>query len=386
MSKRTLLVLAALLLGVIAISAVIWQNGDDGATYKLETVEKGDISVAVTATGKVNPVTRVTVGTQVSGTISSINADFNQKVSKGQLLAQIDPTFLEAQMLEAEANAEKARAQADQTKKTLERASELFDRKLISQAEKDEASTNYELAVATLKQSMAAYNRAKISLEYTKILSPIDGIVVSRDIDVGQTVAASLQAPALFVIANDLSRIQVESTIDEVDIGKVKAGQDATFYVDAYPDERFTGKVIQVRIQPIVSQNLVSYEVIIDVTNKDNKLLPGMTANLSIIIDHKTDILKVPNMALRFQPVLSQQVYGNFVNRYGSKFDLKNGVMVWRTHEREGLQPVLVETGITDGGYTEVKSGDLTPGEMVITGVNLSPTSGSAAKRFGTGK
>jgi HlyD family secretion protein len=355
---------------VAAILASVYLGStNSGFQYKLEPIEKGDLAVVITATGRVNPVTRVQVGTQISGTISKIYADFNQKVTRGQVIAQIDPTFLNAQLQEAEANLEKAKAQVVQMKKTLERASELFDRKLISQAEKDEAVTNYDLAVAQEKQARAAYNRAEVSLQYTNIVSPIDGVVISRNVDVGQTVAASLQAPILFLIANDLSKIQVEATIGEVDIGKVKVGQEVSFYVDAYPDEKFSGRIGQVRLQPITLQNVVSYEVIIDVVNEENKLLPGMTANISIIVDTRSDVLKVPNMALRYQPSLSKSQYQTYVQLYGDRFDLKNTAMVWTLDETSELLPIPVQPGITDGQFTEVNGEKLQPGLRVITGI-----------------
>lgn len=382
MKRKWVIILFAAAGVLILIGAVYFGSSKSGTVYKTEPVQKGDVSVIITATGKVNPMTRVQVGTQVTGTISKISADFNQKVRKGEVIAQIDPTFLKAQLLEAEATMERARAQADQMKKTLERAAELFGRKLISQAEKDEASTNYDLAVAQLKQTSAAYHRAEVSLEYTNIVSPIDGVVISRNVDVGQTVAASLQAPILFLIANDLSKIHIEATIDEVDIGKVKVGQEAAFFVDAYPNEKFQGEVKQVRLQPIATQNLVSYEVIIDVTNKENKLLPGMTANLSIIVDTKKDVVKVPNMALRFQPALTQAEYKEFVNLYGDKFDLKNNSIVWTKGKDETLTPVIVDTGITDGLFTEIKSANVSPEMSVVVGVSNSATTSGAAKGF----
>lgn len=360
-------------IGIAAVVLVItaWLVFSPGSKtqYKLDRIEKGDIQVLITATGKINPVTKVQVGTQVTGTLSKIYVDFNQKVKKGQVIAQIDPTFLKAQLLEAEANLEKAKAQVDQSKKTSERASELFDRKLISQSEKEEAATNYNLALAQFKQAQAAYHRAEVSLQYTTIISPIDGVVISRNVDVGQTVAASLQAPILFVIANDLSQIQVEATIDEVDIGKVKVGQNVSFFVDAYPDEQFSGTVAQVRLQPIIAQNVVSYEVIIDVSNKENKLLPGMTANLSIIVDTKTGVFKAPNMALRYQPSLSQDQFKTFSDKYGDQFDMKNNTILWTLNEQSQLQPIVVKPGITDGNYTEIREGTVAEGVKVIVGV-----------------
>lgn len=382
MNKRKLIIGGSLVVGLILAGAIYFNNSGTPLHYKLEAVQRGDISVIITATGKVNPVTRVQVGTQISGTISKIYADFNQKVKQGQVIAQIDPTFLKAQLLEAEANMEKATAQVTQSKKTLERATELFDRKLISQAEKDEAQTNYEFSLSQQKQALAAYNRAQVSLQYTNIVSPIDGVIISRNVDVGQTVAASLQAPILFLIANDLSKIQVEATIDEVDIGKVKVGQEVTFYVDAYPDETFNGKISQVRLQPIISQNVVSYEVIIDVANEENKLLPGMTANISIIVDSKKNILKVPNMALRYQPALTQEQFSNFVKQFGNKFDLKNSTMVWTLDPQEELMPLFLDAGITDGQFTEVKSGDVKEKATVITGVSTAATSSGTSRSF----
>ncbi len=365
------------------LSVISWLAFSPGSKlqYKLDVIEKGDIQVLITATGKINPVTKVQVGTQVTGTLSRIYADFNQKVKKGQVIAQIDPTFLKAQLLEAEANLEKAKAQVDQMKKTAERATELFERKLISQSEKEEAATNYNLALAQFKQAQAAYHRAEVSLQYTTIVSPIDGVVISRNVDVGQTVAASLQAPILFVIANDLSQIQVEANIDEVDIGKVRVGQEVSFFVDAYPDEKFTGNVAQVRLQPIIAQNVVSYEVIIDVMNKENKLLPGMTANLSIIVETKTGIFKTPNMALRYQPSLTQEQFKTFSDRYGDQFDMKNNTILWTLDKQSNLEPIIVRPGITDGNYTEIREGKVTEGIRVIVGVASSGAGATGATK-----
>ncbi|HNC47624.1 MAG TPA: efflux RND transporter periplasmic adaptor subunit [bacterium] len=381
MNKKIWIIGGIAVLVAVILGWIVWGGSTAAGGYKTEAVTRGDISVVITATGKVNPVTRVQVGTQITGTISRIFADFNQKVRKGQEIAEIDPTFLKAQLLEAEANAEKAKAQVEQSKKTLDRATELFDRKLISQSEKDEALTNYNLAGAQYKQAMAAYNRAEVSLRYTSIVSPIDGVVISRNVDVGQTVAASLQAPILFVIANDLSKIQVEATIDEVDIGKVKVNQEVSFYVDAYPDEKFKGRVAQVRLQPITTQNLVSYEVIIEVENRDNKLLPGMTANLSIIVDTKKDVIKVPNMALRFQPALTQEQFKKYSAMYGDKFDLKNSAMVWTLQSGE-LAPIIVDPGLTDGQYTEIRSDQLTIEQILVSGISTVAAPGSARDRF----
>lgn len=383
MNRKTMVAIALGAAGLLAVSYLVFGNGRKEEHVRLETIQRGDVSLVITATGKINPVTRVQVGTQVTGTISKIHADFNTKVRKGDVIAQIDPTFLKAQLLEAEASAERARAQVDQAKKTLERATELYERKLISQAEKDEASTNYNLAVANAKQATAAYHRAEVSLQYTTIVSPIDGVVISRNVDVGQTVAASLQAPILFEIANDLSKIQVEAVIDEVDIGKVKVDQEATFFVDAYPEEQFRGKVAQIRLQPIVAQNLVGYEVIIDASNEESKLLPGMTANLSIVVETRKDVLRVPSAALRYQPALTQDQFTRFSSQFGDRFDLKNNSMLWRP-EGSGVFPVIVEAGITDGIFTEIRSGDVKEGMTVITGISTGPATANTTTRFKT--
>ncbi len=383
MNRKTMVAIALGAVGLLVVSYLVFGNGRKEEHVRLETIQRGDVSLVITATGKINPVTRVQVGTQVTGTISKIHADFNTKVRKGDVIAQIDPTFLKAQLLEAEASAERARAQVDQAKKTLERATELYERKLISQAEKDEASTNYNLAVANAKQATAAYHRAEVSLQYTTIVSPIDGVVISRNVDVGQTVAASLQAPILFEIANDLSKIQVEAVIDEVDIGKVKVDQEATFFVDAYPEEQFRGKVAQIRLQPIVAQNLVGYEVIIDASNEESKLLPGMTANLSIVVETRKDVLRVPSAALRYQPALTQDQFTRFSSQFGDRFDLKNNSMLWRP-EGSGVFPVIVEAGITDGIFTEIRSGDVKEGMTVITGISTGPATANTTTRFKT--
>jgi HlyD family secretion protein len=382
MNKKRWWILLSLIAVVLFVGAWFVFSTGSKLQYKMEKIDKGDIQVMITATGKINPVTKVQVGTQVTGTLSKIYVDFNQKVKKGQVIAQIDPTFLKAQLLEAEANLEKAKAQVDQSQKTSERASELFDRKLISQSEKEEAATNYNLALAQHKQAQAAYHRAEVSLQYTTIISPIDGVVISRNVDVGQTVAASLQAPILFVIANDLSQIQVEATIDEVDIGKVKVGQDVSFYVDAYSDEKFSGTVAQIRLQPIISQSVVSYEVIIDVANKENKLLPGMTANLSIIVETKKNVNKAPNMALRYQPSLTQEQFKSFSERLGGQFDMKNNTILWSLSEQGQLEPIIIKPGITDGNYTEIKEGFVSEGVKVIVGVSSGPGTTGSTKGF----
>jgi HlyD family secretion protein len=301
MKKRVLITVT-----LLAVAAAAWWFFRAGAmedyTYRTESISRGEIEKVVRATGTINPLQTVKVGSQVSGTIAKLFVDFNSVVTAGQIVAVIDSTFLAASVREAEANVQRTTAQRNEAERALNRAKELFAKDLVSQADLDAALTTYETSVAQSKQTEAALERAMVNLRYAVIRSPINGIVVSRDVDVGQTVAASLQAPQLFAIANDLSRMQVEASVDEADIGQISTGQTATFTVDAYPDENFEGEVTQVRLSPINVQNVVTYTVIIGVPNPGQKLRPGMTATASILIDKRESVLRVPAMAVRFQP------------------------------------------------------------------------------------
>ena len=281
--------------------ALLFSCKGDGPAYRTEQVSKGDIQQSVTATGTVNAVTTVLVGTQVSGTIKSLYADFNSRVTKGQLIALIDPEMLEAQLAQAKANVEKADATFRDADRTLKRNRELFAKNLIPRSDFDTAETNFDSAKAQLEQAKAAFKVAETNLRYTRILSPVDGIVISRNVDIGQTVAASFQTPTLFTIAQDLTKMQIDTNIAESDIGVVKLGQEVDFTVDAYPDITFKGKVWQKRQAPITVQNVVTYDVVIQVDNRDLKLMPGMTANVSVIIQTKREVLRLTNAATRFR-------------------------------------------------------------------------------------
>jgi HlyD family secretion protein len=270
--------------------------------FKTDEVSQGDMTVYVTATGTINAVTSVDVGTQVSGIVAKLYADFNSIVKKGQIIAQIDSTFLVQSVKDAEANLERANAQFSDSKRTLDREKILFSQGLDSQTAYDAAMTAYESNAASLKSAQAALDRAKINLAYATIYAPIDGVVINRAVNVGQTVAASFSSPTLFTIANDLKKMQVQTTVDETDIGRVSVGQEATFTVDAYPDENFSGLVTQIRLAPQSVQNVVNYIVIIDVKNDQLKLMPGMTANVKILIANLKNVTRISNMALRFQP------------------------------------------------------------------------------------
>jgi HlyD family secretion protein len=353
----------------IAVPAVLlFRSKGNEIKFRTEKIIRGDIEMAVTATGTVNPVTTVLVGTQVSGTIKNIYVDFNSPVKKGQLIARIDPALFEAQvnqaranLLLAKANLEKAQATSVDAKRTMERNKELLSKNLIAQSDFDTAETNYETADASVSaaksqvtQSEAALSSAETNLFYTKIVSPVDGIVVSRNVDVGQTVAASFQTPTLFSIAQDLTKMQIDTNVAEADIGGIKLGQNVEFTVDAYPDTTFKGKVWQIRNAPIIVQNVVTYDVVIQVDNPELKLKPGMTANVSIIVSISKDVLKIPNAALRFRPV---EKVKTAVQQKGSG--------VWILEQGEPKR-IPVSTGISDGNYTELVSGNIKDGQELI--------------------
>jgi len=313
--RRALLgTLVILVLAAASFFAFRSRNGE--VKYVTATADRGDIVDVVGATGVLQAVTTVQVGSQVSGIIQSLGADFNSIVKKGQVVARLDPSTFEARVAQNRANLVAARANVDRVRATLddarqkyERAQELAAENLLPRSDLETAKANLDGAVAQLKASEAAVaqaeanlNQAQVDLAHTVITAPIDGVVINRSVDVGQTVAASFQAPVLFVIANDLSRMQVNASIDEADIGRVRAGQDVTFRVDAYPDRTFEGKVEQVRLQPITSNNVVTYNTIISVTNDESKLMPGMTATVSLIVQKSANALRIPASALRFRP------------------------------------------------------------------------------------
>jgi HlyD family secretion protein len=347
----------------------LFKNNGNNIPFKVEKVTKGEIVSSVTATGTVNAVTTVLVGTQVSGTIKTLYVDFNSPVKKGQIIAQIDPATFEAQvgqaranLFSAKANLVKSEATVVDAKRTMERNRELVSRHLIAQSDFDTAETSYATAKASVNaakaqiaQAEAALKYAETNLEYTRIISPVDGVVISRSVDVGQTVAASFQTPTLFTIAQDLTKMQVDTNVDEADIGNVKVGQNVDFTVDAYPENIFKGSVWQVRNAPIIVQNVVTYDVVIKVENPELKLKPGMTANVSIITSIKNNVLKIPNAALRFVP--PEKDVAKSVTKGPGIWIVENG--------KPKRLPIV--TGISEGSYTEVMSGEVKEGQEVIT-------------------
>ncbi|MGH7980623.1 MAG: efflux RND transporter periplasmic adaptor subunit, partial [Limisphaerales bacterium] len=296
---------AVVIFAVAVIGGGIWflkQRGDDAPLYQTVPVERGDITQVVTATGTLNPLTNVLVGCQVSGTIRKIYVDYNSLVKAGQLIAELDPSTYKAQQEQAQANLANARANLELQKAETKRESELFSNNLVSSSDYDTALATLDEAKATVQLDQAAVNIASINLGYCKIYSPVDGVVIVNNIEVGQTVAASFNTPELFQIANNLKEMQIDSNVAEADMGGVKDGEDVDFTVEAYPDRTFHGKVRQVRYAATIVNNVVTYDCVIDVTNADFKLRPSMTATVYIVIAQRHNALKISNAALRFHP------------------------------------------------------------------------------------
>jgi len=401
-------ILAAVVLVVILAGGGLYflKNRDTAVKFKTEAVARGDLRAAVTATGTVSAVTTVLVGTQVSGTIKEIFVDYNSPVKKGQLLAQIDPALSEAKvaqakanLLSAEASVSKAEVALQDARRTMERNRSLFSRNFIAASDLDTAETNERSAAAQLnvakaqvEQARAALLQEETTLRYTRILSPVNGTVISRNVDIGQTVAASFQTPTLFSIAQDLTQMQIDTNVDEADIGRIRVGQAVQFNVDAYPDVTFKGRVSEVRNAPTTVQNVVTYDVVIKVANPEFKLKPGMTANVSIITDFLQGVLKIPNAALRFKWTSDKtsQTKGT-----GAGVGAGRGVQtaagdgpgsrargVWVLKDQTPVR-VPVTLGISDGNFTVVFSGGLKEGDAVIVESSASPAKNSASPRFG---
>lgn len=369
MKKRTIIIIIAAVL-IITLLFIKMAASKNKVSYKSVPIKKRTIIESVEASGIVNPVQTVDIGTQVSGTIKEIYVDYNSQVKKGQLLAQIDPSLFQAQVDKArsdlnaaKANYEKSKTMLEYEKKNYERYARLYTKNYVSRNDVDLAEANYKSNLAEVNAMKAQINQASATLEnnltnlrYTKIISPVDGVVVSRSVDVGQTVAASFQTPTLFLVAQDLTQMQIEVSVSEADIGKVKVGQEVSYTLDGYNDETFYGKVSQVRISPTTVSNVVTYTVIVDVTNEDNKLIPGMTANVSIITNKSKDTLAVPIAAFRFTP---KEITG------GKKYE-KQGV--WIMDKRKKPVRIEIQSGATDGDYTEIISNEIKEGDRVIIG------------------
>jgi len=401
MKRLMLVVLAVLLAGAVGV-AVYYARSNDAAhpSFTTAVLTGGPVVSRVEATGTLQAVTTVAVGSQVSGTISSLHADFNSRVRKGQVLARLEPSLFQTQVEQAEAtvqrlqaDVERAVVEVEDAAAKLRRAEQLSTQQLIAASDLDTARTTARQAEAALKsaraqvaQARAAVNQSRVNLGHATITAPVDGIVVSRNVDVGQTVAASMQAPTLFVLAEDLARMQVNASVDESDIGQIQPGQQVTFQVDAYPDQVFTGSVRQVRLDPVVEQNVVSYVTVIDVPNPELKLKPGMTAKVSVEIARADDALRVPNAALRFrpdpevlQPVGGAQRARRDTGQRGARPADRTAQTVWVLTET-GLRRTAVQRGINDGTTTAITGGDLREGARVVTGV---AATGTTAARSG---
>jgi HlyD family secretion protein len=386
---------AAGVIAIAVIAAIYYYRRDvqaEAPAFTTAEITRGNIISTVEATGTLEAVTTVQVGSQVSGTISALHADFNSEVRKGQIIAELDDSLFQTQVEQAkatvvrlQADVDRARVQAADAALKLKRAHELFEKQLIPATDLETAESTSRAADAAVKgaeaqvvQAQASLNQAQVNLSHTIIKAPIDGVVIARNVDVGQTVASSLQAPTLFIIARDLAEMRVNASIDESDIGDITPKQQVRFRVDAYPNETFIGTVAQVRLQPVVQQNVVSYVTVIDVPNPGLKLKPGMTAAVTIETARADDVVKVPNAALRFKPA---DAGGTRPARAGnarppSTSDDDKGAVWVLAQDRPTRVPV--KTGISDGRDTAVLEGDLTPGAAVITGT-ASTTAPTAA-------
>jgi HlyD family secretion protein len=379
-----------------------WGSSPKESPYVTMPVQRGNVSQVVSSTGTLQAVVTVLVGSQISGTIDKLFVDFNTKVKAGQVVAQLNQDKFKAavdqaraNLLAAESNLAKAKVSVVDAQRTLERNRELRKRDLMAQSELDAAQTAYDAALAQLEvnkaqtaQAQAALNQTTVDLNNTVIRSPVDGIVISRSVDVGQTVAASLQAPTLFTIANDLAKMEVHTNVDEADVGNVSEGQEVTFTVDAFPARRFRGRVHQVRNAPTVVQNVVTYDAVVRIDNKELLLKPGMTANVQFLVNRREDVLTIPNMAIRFKPPDQKDEAQELLRREQSRAAPTVGAR--RTSSATGgggggrggrrttiyvlsagkAEPVEVQLGITDGSKTEVRDGELREKDAVIIGMS----------------
>ncbi len=391
MKKKIIIIISVVT--VLLILTVIFVHHFENKTtvyyWRNVSVEKGDVNLLVTATGSMVADTSVDVGVQVSGIIAKIKVDFNAIVKKGQVIAILDTTLYYAAKLDASATLQKAQVAVDEAKREFDRSKNLFDNKVAAQAEYDQALTAYQTNQANVISAQAQLNRALINLRYCTITAPISGMVISRNVQVGNMVIASFNSPVLFTIACDLKKMQVQADVDEADIGQVKVGQQAKFTVDAYPNDVFTGVVTQVRHQPVMVQNVVNYVVIIEVLNPDLKLMPGLTANSNIFIQQRKNVLKVASNAFTFIPpveyiqaskLLPDSTKKFWMQKLRTSSEVKkqeiievNGAKgyLWIIKDKD-VFPIQVTKGLNDGSFTEI-NGNVNEGDEVATGINHSP-------------
>lgn len=383
--KKWIIIGTVAAVAIVLIGLKTCQKEKQNFKFETVNVSRGNVSNTVTATGTIQALKTVAVGTQVSGVVSKIYADFNSHVKKGELLAEIDKAPLLSSLENAQAALDNAKAELAFQTSTYTKTKTLYDKNLIAQTDYDQALYNYKKAQASMSTAKTGYEKAKINLDYASIYSPIDGVVLNRAVDEGQTVAASFSTPTLFSIANDLTQMQVEANIDEADIGQIRKSQRVDFTVDAFPELKFQGEVTQIRLQPTTTNNVVTYTVIVKAPNPDKKLMPGMTANITIVVDEANNVLSVPANALRFKPEaeLIEQYKMSLPENERAKITAKallandKQTIVWVKKDKN-FYSVPVVVGISDGISTELKSG-LNEGEEVV--VSLEASSAAASQK-----
>jgi HlyD family secretion protein len=365
MRKKSFITIAVIaLLALIGLLVRQVAFAKETPAYRFATISRGDMKATVSATGTLNAVTTVSVGTQVSGQVSELLVDYNDQVKKGELLARIDPTLALQTVTDAQANLEKSQAQALQASRDFSRNRELLDSGLVAKSAYEQTQSSAEVAQAGVKSARVALDRARQNLAYTSIYAPIDGVVVERNVQQGQTVAASLSAPQLFLIANDLSQMEILAQVGESDIAQIKQGQTADFTVAALANQTFHGTVRQVRLQSTTQDNVVNYTVVVAVDNAKGKLLPGMTARVSFLTKSAENVLSVPNAALRFRPTAAPTATRSTT----STRQRTRGGALYVLDAKGQPQAIRVQTGITDGTTTEVRGNDIKEGMKVIAG------------------
>jgi HlyD family secretion protein len=379
-TKKTAIAIA--LIVVLGVAGVLVHRNAfarETTSYRFTAVERGNVEASVSATGTLNAGRTVQVGTQVSGQVSELLVDFNDEVKKGQLLARIDPTLQQQAVTDAYASLERVQAQELQARREYSRNAELMSAGLVARSEVESTDSALDVARANVKSAQVALERAKRNLEYTNIYAPIDGVVVERNIDLGQTVAASLSAPQLFLIANDLSEMQILAKVGEGDIAGIKEGQPVKFTVQALPRDTFEGTVDQVRLQSATTENVVNYTVVVSVSNEKKKLLPGMTARVKFVTRSAEDVLKVTNAALRFKPAAEdaaaapKQAPAQAQAQAQTQTQTQAGrgrraSTLYVVDAKGKLQPIQVRAGVTDGSFTEIRGEGVKEGMQVIAG------------------
>lgn len=406
--KKPLIILLILAAAGTAFALFAWHRNEPVRGYRFVEVERGDLESTVDATGNLSAVSTVAVGTQVSGRILAIYADYNGRVKAGQLIAQLDPVLLEQTVIEAQASLARRRADLERLERDFSRSERLYKEQLLSESDYNIVQFSVAAAKADVTSATASLARARQNLAYTEIYSPINGVVIERNVEEGQTVAASLSAPQLFLIAEDLSQMQIQVAVDESDIGRIVKGQTVRFTVQAYPDDSFFGTVEQVRLQSAVQENVVTYTVVVAVRNTDGRLLPGMTATVEFLVETAKDVLKVANAALRFRPTpemlaeLREQREdaneegetrqgprsggegertrgggrpdGDGAPREGRRSGENASARLWTLDAAGKLEVIPVRTGITDGQSTAIEGEGIEPGTRVIAGVSQDET------------